>query len=99
MVAVSTMQQLLYRLLAASNAPLPVMGIKQWSSRLTLAQREVLAGLPSPTAEPESVVSVMKAVRTAFAQDGRSAVEAHGVVWPGTVDDAVAAYWAAEGLL
>ena len=42
-VAVHNHQQLLYLLLVESNQPLPVMGQKQWSSRLTTDQRELLA--------------------------------------------------------
>jgi Nucleotidyltransferase domain len=42
---------LLYQLLVESNAPLPPMGVKQWTSRLTEAQRRLLTELvpPRPT--------------------------------------------------
>jgi len=95
---IGSVQQLLYGLFAAANAPLPVMGVKQWSSRLTVHQREVLAALPSPTAERDSVIAAMQAVRTAFVNEGRAAVEPHGVTWPEELHDAVEEYWRREGL-
>ena len=95
---IGSVQELLYRLFVAANAPLPVMGVKQWSSRLTAHQRDVLAGLPAPTAERASVIEAMQAVRSAFAVEGRGAVEPHGVTWPEELHDAVEAYWRREGL-
>jgi hypothetical protein len=95
---IGSVQQLLYQLFVAANAPLPVMGVKQWSSRLTAHQRDVLAALPAPTAERASVIAAMQAVRTAFDVEGRAAVEPHGVTWPEELHDAVEAYWRREGL-
>jgi predicted nucleotidyltransferase len=95
---IGSVQELLYRLFVAANAPLPVMGVKQWSSRLTAHQRDVLAGLPAPTAERASVIAAMQAVRNAFVVEGRAAVEPHGVTWPEDLHDAVEAYWRREGL-
>ena len=42
----------------SSNQPLPVMGVKQWSSRLTADQQDLLRTLPAPVAQRESVVVV-----------------------------------------
>lgn len=97
-VAVQNYQQLLYLLLVESNQPLPVMGLKQWSSRLTADQRDLLAGLPAPTAERGSVVAAMTAVRAAIRTQGRAALESAGGTWPTEVDDALAAYWERHGL-
>ena len=98
-VGVQTTQQLLYHLFVACNEPLPPMGVKQWSSRLTEHQRAVLAGLPAPTARRDSVVATMLATRSAFVREGQNAVAPHGLTWPADLHDAVAAYWAREGLL
>lgn len=97
-VAVHQTQLLLYQLFVACNAPLPAMGVKQWSSRLTPHQRAVLAGLLPPTAECSRVVAAMLSARAAFREHGRGAVEALGVQWPLDVDAAVDDYWRRLGL-
>jgi predicted nucleotidyltransferase len=97
-VAVHQHQRMLYELLVETNRPLPAMGIKQWSRRLTPAQRDLLVGLPAPAADRESVVEAMAAVRAAFLTHGRAELESAGGTWPSDVDDAIAAYWARHGL-
>jgi hypothetical protein len=97
-VGVNVAQQLLYQLFVATNAPLPPMGVKQWSARLTERQRQVLAALPSPQADRDSVVEAMTAVRDAVRHSGRQAVEDVGMTWPGRLDLAVARYWARNDL-
>jgi hypothetical protein len=96
--AVMNYQRMLYDLLVESNQPLPVMGVKQWSSRLTAGQREVLRSLPAPHADRDSVVASMLAVRDAIRSHGRAALESAGGTWPTEVDDAMAAYWQRHGL-
>jgi len=97
-VGVHNTQRLLYSLFAASNEPLPVMGVKQWSSRLSPEQREILAALSAPSASRDSVVTAMRQIRGVFRSAGRARAEQVGVTWPTDVDDAVAAYWRREGL-
>jgi hypothetical protein len=97
-VAVRNYALMLYDLLVESNQPLPPMGVKQWSSRLTPDQRDLLAALPVPTADRSSVVGSMTAVRDAIRTRGRAALESAGGTWPGEVDDAMAAYWERHGL-
>lgn len=96
-VGVMNAQLALYRLFVEANQPLPLMGVKQWSSRLTDAQRAILTDLPVPAPERESVIAAMRAVRWAVRTHGRAAVEAAGGRWPHDIDTAVAAYW--EGQL
>lgn len=97
-VAVRNYALMLYDLLVESNQPLPAMGVKQWSSRLTPDQRDLLAALPVPTADRESVVGSMTAVRQAIRTHGRAALESAGGTWPDEVDAAMAAYWKRHGL-
>jgi len=97
-VAVAHHQRMLYDLLVESNQPLPPMGVKQWSSRLTPGQRELLSALPAPRAESDSVVAAMSAVREAIRTHGRTALEGAGGTWPAEVDDAMSAYWERRGL-
>jgi len=89
---------MLYQLFVETNQPLPAMGVKQWSRKLTASQRAVLEALDPPTAGRESVLSAMTAVRTAFRTSGRAAAEAAGLSWPRELDDAVADYWRRNGL-
>jgi predicted nucleotidyltransferase len=97
-VAVHQHQRMLYELLVEANRPSPPTGVKQWSRRLTPPQRDLMAALPAPAADRDSVVEAMVAVRTAFLTHGRGALESAGGVWPTEVDDAVAAYWERHGL-
>jgi hypothetical protein len=97
-MAVRNYQHLLYELFVESNQPLPVMGVKQWSSRLTQLQRDLLRSLPVPAADRASVVIAMQAVRSAIRGDGRAALESVGGTWPTEVDDAMTAYWQRHGL-
>ncbi len=90
---------MLYQLFVETNQPLPPMGVKQWSSKLTPAQRSLLQALAPPTADRGSVLSAMVSVRAAFRTSGRSAAEAGGLVWPTEGDDAVTAYWERSGLV
>src|SRR6185503_6481354 len=95
--AVHHYRRMLYDLLSESNQPLPTMGIKQWSSRLTPQQSELLAGLPAPTADRDSVVGAMTAVRDALREHGRAALESVGGTWPYDADASLAAYWQRHG--
>jgi len=95
-VAVVSTQRLLYDLLVEANQPLPVMGVKQWSSRLTGTQRRLLEALPVPDPRPDDVITAMLAVRRAMLTAGRDTADRHGVTWPTRADEAVAAYFAQE---
>jgi hypothetical protein len=97
-VAVHNYRLLLYDLFVQSNQPLPPMGVKQWSTRLTEQQRAVLHALPLPAAERDDVVAAMTATRKAIRTHGRAALEGAGGTWPTESDDATAAYWAPHGL-
>lgn len=96
--SVTSYRTLLYRVFVEANQPLPPMGVKQWSSRLTPEQRDVLAGLPLPGPDRESVVAAIVAARRALRTEGRATVEAAGGSWPTELDDAMAALWRGAGL-
>jgi hypothetical protein len=84
---------MLYQLFVESNAPLPPMGVKQWSSRLTGEQRRILTELVPPRARRDEVIASMRAMRTAISTHGRAVVEAAGGTWPTDVDEAMQVYW------
>jgi hypothetical protein len=93
-VGVIATQQLLYRLFVEANQPLPPMGVKQWSARLTDGQRRLLESLPVPNPRPEEVVPAMLAVRRAMLETGRQTAQRCGVSWPEPLAEAVAAVYA-----
>jgi hypothetical protein len=95
-VGVQAVHTMLYELFVESNQPLPPMGLKQWSAKLTTAQRQICAGLPAPAAEPDSVIAAMRAAAAAFRRAARQALAASGAPWPGDLDDAVLRYQHAE---
>jgi hypothetical protein len=86
---VHNLQRMLYEVFVECNQPLPPMGIKQWSARLTPEQRELLTALPVATPERDSIVVALKAVVVAMRTAGRSAVTACGASWPTDLDDSV----------
>ena len=79
-----------------ANHPLPPMGVKQWSSKLTPQQRAVLEGLPPLDATRDSLIAAMGATAEAWRTHGRAAVEGLGVPWPSELAETVQAYFDAE---
>lgn len=96
--AVHNYALMLYELFVESNQPLVPMGIKQWSSKLTARQREILTDLTPPRAERDDVLKAMRSMRAAVATHGRMVLETAGGEWPIDVDKAMAAYWQRHGL-
>jgi hypothetical protein len=77
---------MLYQLFVEANQPLPPMGVKQWSAKLTEPQRKTLESLPVPAADAESVTEAMRATREAFYRAG---TEILGPDWPTGLQNAV----------
>ena len=96
--SVASYRTILYRIFLEANQPQPPMGVKQWSSRLTPEQREVLTGLTLPSAHRESVVADIVRARRALRTHGRAAVEEAGGTWPVDLDEAMARLWRDAGL-
>jgi hypothetical protein len=60
-IGVQNVHLMLYQLFVEANQPLPAMGVKQWSAKLTSRQRQVCASLPAPTATEDGVLTAMRA--------------------------------------
>ena len=88
-VAVQEVHLMLYQLLVESNQPLPPMGPKQWSAKLTGAQAAALAALPVPQPRRESVLEARQAALRAFIEEARPIAERCGVPWPEALEAAV----------
>ncbi|MET9023118.1 nucleotidyltransferase domain-containing protein [Actinopolymorpha sp. NPDC004070] len=92
-VGVQQAQQMLYDLFVQANQPLPPMGIKRWSAKLTPEQRAVLERLPAPSpSNPASAITAMRATALAWRFVGKATLVAAGVPWPAELDRAVGAY-------
>lgn len=79
---------LLYQLFQQANAPLPETGLKQWSSKLTPAQRARLSGLPTGAANREAVIRASLEVAAAFLAEARPLAARLGIAWPDALEAA-----------
>lgn len=95
-VGVQGAQLLLYELFVETNQPLPPMGVKQWSAKLTPRQRQICASLPAPTARRNSVLEAMRSTAATFRREAEAVCADHEVPWPTDFDQAVRGYWQAE---
>lgn len=86
---VNASAQLLYDVFVEANQPLPPMGVKQFSSRLTADQRSVLESLPAFGCDPESMITADLWVTDAMATHGRAAAEQSGAEYPQALGTAV----------
>ena len=89
-------RMMLYELFVEANQPLPPMGVKQWSAKLTDEQRALLTSLPVPRPERADLIAAVRANAAAWRTHGRAALLAAGGHWPDVLDAAVAAYWSRE---
>jgi hypothetical protein len=96
--AVHLYRGLLYQLFVEMNAPLPPMGVKQWSTKLTPEQRKVLESLPTGTATRDGVVDAHRQTAREFVHRARHAVEKLGGQWPDELEAATIQYLRAHGV-
>ena len=95
-VGVQGAQLMLYELFVEANQPLPPMGVKQWSAKLTPEQRDICAGLPAPSATRQSVLAAMRTTAAAYRQAATTILAAHEVRWPMEFEQAVRRFWQDE---
>jgi len=95
-VGVQNVHLMLYQLFVEANQPLPPMGIKQWSAKLSPRQRQVCAGLPAATASQDGVLTAMRAAAAAFRREATAVLAACNASWPADFDAAVRRYWQHE---
>src|SRR5699024_6092148 len=81
--------QLLYDLFVESNQPLPPMGVKQFTARLTAGQAEALRSLPDAPADREKLIMATRALCVAMATLGRDAAARTGASYPEALATAV----------
>ena len=76
------LRSLVYRLYVECNQPLPMMGIKQWSSKLTAEQVATLEALPTDVRDVPSFIDAHLACSRAFLAVARPLAARLDVVWP-----------------
>jgi hypothetical protein len=89
---VHAVASLVYRLFVESNAPLPPMGVKQWSAKLTPDQRSVLASLPTDAADVSGLRTAHLAMAAVFVPTAEALALRLGVPWPHDLEAAAAAH-------
>lgn len=97
-VAVQQVQLFLYELFAESNKPAPPTGPKQWSSKLTSRQRQLLESLPVAAPTERSVNDARAAAFTLFFAEVPEIAQHNGVAWPHELEKAVRTYLSSVGL-
>lgn len=85
-------ERLLYDLFVETNQPLPPMGVKQLSSRLSEEQRKLLESVPAFGADPGSLIAADLWIVEAMATHGRKAAEQVGAAYPDALAAAVRQY-------
>lgn len=83
---------LVYQLCAEANAPLPPMGVKQWSTKLTDGQRVLLEQLPTAARSPEELSEAHLALSRAFLGIARPLAAELRATWPEDLEAAAAAH-------
>ena len=83
---------LIYRLFVEANAPLPMMGIKQWSTKLTDAQRAALLGLGTAASDVAALRTAHLASAAVFVTNAEVLARRLGVVWPIALEEAAGAH-------
>ena len=81
---------LIYRLLTESNAPLPAMGVKQWSAKLTPEQVAAMAGLPTDCRDLTTLQHAHLQLATVFVSNAVTLAERLGIAWPHELEAAAA---------
>jgi hypothetical protein len=81
---------LIYKLYVESNQPLPMMGLKQWSSKLTAEQIATMEALPTCVSDVPSFIDAHLACARAFLGVARPLAAQVGVAWPDELEAAAA---------
>jgi hypothetical protein len=81
-----------YRLFTEANAPLPPMGVKQWSTKLTDAQQAALAALPTDATTVEEFRAAHVALAEVFVTNAEALATRLGIDWPTDLEAAAAAH-------
>lgn len=96
--AINVVRELLYKLFVEENPPLPMMGVKRWSEKLTESQRAALELLPCARALCNEVMAVHEHVSLVFVMEARRVCSILDVAWPDELEKLVCASLRDRGL-
>jgi predicted nucleotidyltransferase len=85
-------RNLLYLLFVEANAPLPPMGVKRWSDKLTAEQQAVLEALPTGGRDMAELTAAHDDVVRVFVTQARPICARLGAPWPEALEAANAAH-------
>jgi hypothetical protein len=97
-IAVQQVQLFLYQLFTEADKPMPLTGPKQWSSKLTPRQRQLLEALPVAAPTEQSVKDAREAAFTLFFAEAPAIASSNGIAWPDELEAAVRAHLMKAGL-
>lgn len=89
---IHTLRLLLYQLFVESNAPLPRLGLKQWSAKLSKGQRDVLESMPTGQPNKDDVVQGHVELIDTFTTHARQIASDLKVMWPDRLERATYAH-------
>ena len=81
-----------YRLFLQANAPLPMTGVKQWGTKLTVQQRAVLLSVPTEALDISSLREAHRAHARVFVTNAEVLARRLGLPWPWDLESAAAAH-------
>jgi hypothetical protein len=81
-------RDLLYKLYVEANQPLPPMGLKRWTEKLTPDQEGVLWALPTVAGSRDEFVATHLALAREFLGTARPLAAARGAAWPDELEAA-----------
>jgi predicted nucleotidyltransferase len=82
------LSSLIYRLFVEANAPLPPMGVKQWSTKLTADQQRALLSLPTAAANRAELARSHQMAADVFLTNAGSLAARLGIPWPDDLERA-----------
>ncbi len=85
---VHVISTLIYRLLSEANAPLPPMGVKQWSTKLTPEQAAAMSSLPTGCSDLASLRDAHQRLATLFVSNADELADRLDIDWPQQLEDA-----------
>ena len=85
-------RDLLYKLDVEANQPLPPMGLKRWTEKLTPEQADVLAAVPTSAGDRDALVAAHLQLARAFLGTARPLAASLGVEWPDELEAAARAH-------
>jgi hypothetical protein len=86
------LRDLLYKLYVEANQPLPPMGLKRWTEKLTPEQADVLRAVPTSAGSRNELVAAHLQLARAFLGTARPLAASLGVEWPDELEAAARAH-------